>query len=105
MQIDEAHSEAWPMALPTQPTPQQNFQERVERANAFVTKYKCPYPVYVDGWNNIFAETFRAWPDKFYFVKNSDLKVISKSEYHKEGALEAVIIEDYTELLTRLFKV
>lgn len=104
IQIDEAHSSAWPMALDDQPNPQSSFEERVERANLFVEKYKPPFAVYIDGWDNIFAETFRAWPDKYHCVDNT-LKVIAKAEYgmeHVKGEKEAVVLEDYTVLLKRL---
>ena len=106
VQIDEAHSDGWPVGIETilnvpQPSSHKTFQDRVDRANYFVEKYNPPYPVYVDGWDNIFANTFQAWPDKFYCI-NKDLQVISKSEYHKSGSIEAKIIVDYTELLNSL---
>ena len=67
VQIDEAHSEAWPMAINMllnveQPKPHQTFSDRVERANYFVENYDCLYKVYIDNWDNDFAETFRSWP-------------------------------------------
>lgn len=106
IQIDEAHSDEWPVAIDTilgvpQPKSQQTFQDRVDRANHFVTAYKPPYPVYVDGWDNIFAETFRAWPDKYHCL-DKDLKVISKAEYGTSGINEAKIVMDYTDLLEQL---
>ena len=106
VQIDEAHSDGWPVGIESilnvpQPSPHKSFQDRIDRANYFVNKYNPSYPVYIDGWDNIFANTFQAWPDKFYCV-DKDLKVISKSEYHKDGDLEAKIIVDYTKLLESL---
>lgn len=103
IQIDEAHSTAWPMALDNQPEPQYTFQDRVNRARMFVEKYDPPYDVYIDGWHNTFADTFRAWPDKYHCV-DENLKVVAKAEYYSDKVRnkEAVVIEDYTELLDRL---
>jgi hypothetical protein len=103
VQIDEAHSSGWPMALDEQPEPQSNFQERVDRATQFVERYEPPYDVYIDGWDNQFAETFRAWPDKYHAVDNK-LRVFAKAEYGTghDGHQEAVVIEDYCDLLEML---
>lgn len=106
IQIDEAHSEAWPMALENQPTPQHNFDERVSRANDFArgvenVRPPCPYPVYVDDWSNAFAEKFRAWPDQYHCV-DRNLHVVGKSEYGIEGEQEALVLQDYTILLEKL---
>ncbi|AYV82006.1 MAG: hypothetical protein Homavirus2_10 [Homavirus sp.] len=111
IQLDEAHSDAWPVAIETilgveQPKPQQCFQDRINRANQFVNMYNPPFDVYIDGWNNEFAELFRAWPDKYHCVQkiNSDFKLIAKSKYHKHGDVEAKVVEDYTDLLISLMK-
>lgn len=103
IQIDEAHSSEWPMALENQPTPQKTFQDRIDRAKEFVQKHDPPYNVYIDGWNNDFAETFRAWPDKYHAV-NDNLEVFAKAEYGtgSDGNAEAVVIEDYCDLLEKL---
>lgn len=105
VQIDEAHSSAWPMAIDSsvgvpQPEPQQTFADRCSRANEFNDKYNPPYPVYVDDWDNTFANKFRAWPDKFYCV-DKNMVVVAKSEYHRDGEKEAVIVDDYTCVLER----
>lgn len=117
IQIDEAHSSAWPMGLKDQPEPQKDFDSRMDRARLFMDTYKCPYEVYVDGWDNVFEKTFRAWPDKFHCVKHSidngandgandgaiEYIVVSKSEYHRTtDEKEAVIIQDYTDVLQKL---
>jgi len=106
VQIDEAHSDGWPVGIETilnvpQPAAHKTFEDRVDRANYFVSTYKPPYPVYVDGWDNVFANTFQAWPDKFYCV-DSTQTVVSKSSYHKEGDNEAKIVVEYTDLLDSL---
>ncbi len=100
IQIDEAHSDAWPLALENQPPEQKTFQDRIQRAKYFINNYHPPYPVFIDSWTNDFAELFNAWPDKYHCV-NQELKVIAKSEYGT-GDSEACIIKDYVELLREL---
>lgn len=101
VQIDEAHSSAWPMALDEQPEPNSSFQDRINRANQFVRQYDPPYDVYIDGWDNQFADTFRAWPDKYHCV-NRNLRVVAKAEYGTKGDREAVVVQDYCDLLGKL---
>ena len=101
IQIDEAHSSAWPIALEDQPEPHASIENRMQRAKLFVSKYGNTYPVYVDLWNNVFAETFRAWPDKYHCVDNN-LQVIGKATYGTEGKMEAIVEKDYTVLLKEL---
>ena len=108
IQLDEAHSSAWPMGLKEQPDPQTDFKCRMDRAKLFVEKYNCPFNVYVDGWDNMFENTFRAWPDKFYLVDfdsdNDEYIIECKSEYNGKGEKEAVIIYDYVNVLEDLIK-
>jgi len=108
VQIDEAHSTAWPLSIDNilgveQPEPQKTFEDRLKRANHFVDKYSPPYEVYVDNWDNQFAELFKAWPDKYHCV-DSDYKVIAKSDYHSDDMREATVIEDCTEVLRKLMQ-
>lgn len=107
IQIDEAHSSAWPMAIPEllgvdKVEPHKTFEGRVKRANYFVNEYNPPFPVYIDTWSNTFSDLFRAWPDKYHCI-NKNFEVVAKSEYHSKGEKEAVIIEDCTLVLERLF--
>lgn len=106
IQIDEAHSSAWPLSIDSifnveQPEPHKSFENRLERANHFINKYKPPYEVYVDTWNNEFAETFKAWPDRYHFI-DKDYAIVAKSEYYNDTKREAIVIEDCTDVLTRL---
>lgn len=103
IQIDEAHSSAWPVGLKDQPEPQTNFDERIKRANEFIEKYDPPFKVLIDGWDNIFAETYRAWPDQYVAV-DSNKKIIAKSEYGLYGDQEAKCLLEYTDLLESLFQ-
>lgn len=82
IQIDEAHSSAWPIGLDNTPEPQQSFEERCERANKFVRDYQPqdPFIVKVDGWSNEFSNTFKAWPDKYYMIDPA-FKILAKAEY------------------------
>lgn len=101
IQIDEAHSSAWPIGLENQPEPQANFDERVERANKFVIDNQCPFPVYIDTWNNDFAETYHAWPDKYYCIDIDNI-VTAKAEYGTIGKENALIKVDCVELILQL---
>jgi len=93
VQISEAHTKKWPLGMDDHPSSHQSFQERVERANSFNSKYPF-FQVYVDSWENEFENKFQAWPDKYYFL-NKDLKVIEKSDY----GMDAVVLYDYSNLL------
>lgn len=101
VQIDEAHSSAWPIGLKDTVTPQRNFIERVERANNFmaIDKPQKPFEVLIDTWDNEFANLFQAWPDKYYLI-DKDYKILSKSDYGMQK--DALINEDCCVLLTKL---
>ncbi|ARF11261.1 hypothetical protein Klosneuvirus_1_118 [Klosneuvirus KNV1] len=104
IQIDEAHTTAWPQAIDVilnveQPEPQKTFNDRVNRAGYFVEKYHPPYNVYIDSWDNQFAELFRAWPDKYHLI-DKNKTILAKSKYNKEG----IILEDCTVLLQKLIE-
>lgn len=101
IQIDEAHSTAWPIGLKNTPEPQKTFEERLERANNFNDTENPPFPILVDGWNNEFAELFRAWPDKYYCI-NNEYKVLAKAEYGSGKEDDAKIIEDCTVLIKKI---
>ena len=104
IQIDEAHSSAWPVALPNQPEPQRNIGERLERANEFVLVDNPPFPVYVDTWSNEFAETYHAWPD-VYYTFGPDLKITHMSTYATTHNVDALIDVDCVELIKQMIKI
>jgi len=102
IQIDEAHTTAWPQAIDVilnveQPEPHKTFEDRINRAKYFVEKYQPPYNVYIDGWDNKYAELFRAWPDKYYLIDRNKI-ILAKSKYTKDG----LIIEECIFLLQKL---
>jgi hypothetical protein len=99
IQIDEAHSINWPTGLKNTPLPQKNFEERLERANKFVIEDKVPFTVFVDKWENEFANKYKAWPDKYYCL-DRDFKIIGKSQYGKSK--DALINKDCCELIEEL---
>jgi len=97
IQIDEAHSTAWPIGLENTPTPQKSYEERVQRAQAFAPELPTEsFQICIDGWDNEFAERFRAWPDKYYCI-NDQYQVIAKSEYG-----DALIKQECTDLIEDL---
>lgn len=108
IQIDEAHSDAWPVAVDTlfnvEPTkPHQSIQDRISRAQYFVDKFRPPFDVYIDSWDNYFSKLFRAWPDKYYCL-DQNFRVIAKSEYHVNKDKDATIIVDLIDFLEGLIK-
>jgi hypothetical protein len=99
IQIDEAHSTAWPTGLKSNTLPQKSLEERVERANKFVKEEKVPFTVLVDTWDNDFANKYKAWPDKYYCL-DKNLKIIAKAEYGAEK--DALINKDCIVLINEL---
>lgn len=97
IQIDEAHSSLWPAGVTNQPEPQKDIQDRMCRAKKFVDTENVPFDVYVDNWNNEFAEKYRAWPDKFYHI-NENKQVITKSSY----GVDAKIIKDCVDVINEI---
>lgn len=99
IQIDEAHSTAWPIGLENTPEPQKSYEDRVQRAQFFAHELPVEsFQLFIDGWDNQFAEKFRAWPDKYYCI-NNQYQVIAKSEYG-----DALIKQECTDLILELIK-
>jgi hypothetical protein len=105
IQINEAHSSEWTKHLKDEPEPQKSYQDRLDRTKLFLEKYQISkYPfieVYIDGWNDKADNLYQLWPDKYYLVDKEN-KIVKKSEYGTEGMMEAVILEDYLDVLVRL---
>ena len=99
IQIDEAHSTAWPIGLKNDIEPQKTLEERFERAREFIKNENPPFEILVDTWKNNFAEKYKAWPDKYYCI-DKNLIIISKSEYGKKG--DALINKDCCDLIEEL---
>lgn len=94
VQIEEAHTTKWPLGFADHPPNHATFEDRILRANEFVSKFKEFKNVYVDGWTNDFEQVFQAWPDRFVLI-DKDLIALEKSEY----SLDAVIIHDYADII------
>ena len=103
VQINEAHSSAWPIGLPDQPEPQKCYADRVNRAIEFVDEEdpRESFIIRVDGWDDLFDNKFRTWPDKYYLIDNQ-YKVLAKSEYGKKK--DGLIDLDCLDLLNHLIK-
>ena len=96
IQIDEAHSSAWPKGLKNQVDPQKDFDDRVKRANEFKETDKVPFEILVDTWENDYANKYKSWPDKYYCI-DKNKKIIAKSEY-----TNAIINKDCCLLIEEL---
>ena len=100
IQIDEAHSTAWNIGVEELVEPHKTIDDRLRRANQFAKT--CPYEVYVDVWSNEFAETYTAWPDKYYCFDNT-MTIIQHSIHHESGDKDAEEKIDCTEFIVQLF--
>ncbi len=94
IQIEEAHTQKWPLGFEDHPENHKSFEHRVKRANEFKNKFTQFENVYVDSWTNDFEESFQAWPDKFVLI-DENLKILEKSEYSSD----AIIINDYSNII------
>lgn len=104
VQINEAHSSAWPAGLPDQPEPQKCYTDRVNRAIKFVEESdpKDPFVIRVDGFDNLFDNKFRIWPDKYYFINNQYI-VLAKSEYNskRDGLIDVDCLDLLKNILSK----
>lgn len=130
IQIDEAHSTAWPIGGIDQgvsgggegktriiePSPQSSLEERVERAQRFVQQMVTSdlseegvvtralkdgiITVLVDTWDNDFGNTCQAWPDVYYCVDATTMNIIAKSTYGERR--DALIDVDCLDVLQSL---
>jgi hypothetical protein len=102
VQIEEAHTAAWPTGTITLGIPHANLEDRLARAQAFAASElpRCGnFAVVVDPWTNPFANRFRAWPDKYYLVDEARV-VQTKSTYGAEA--DAVIDKDCVDVIYSL---
>ena len=102
IQIDEAHTAAWPQGVITLGIPQKDINDRCARAQALseeIVGNSEHFKVLIDPWHNPFAERYSAWPDK-YVLFDASRHVVARSTY---GAYkDAVIDMDCVDLLQRL---
>jgi hypothetical protein len=106
IQIDEAHTDKWPIGRDYQPSIQSDFNDRLNRTNNFIQQYNPPLDsltIIVDDWNNSYGDRFRAWPDKYYLIDNN-FNVIAKSEYGTDENNDGVITLDCVVLVERLIE-
>ncbi len=103
VQIDEAHTPAWPQGVIQLGVPQTSVEDRLHRAQKFNTEEivgnEAHFKVLVDTWSNSFAETYQAWPDK-YVLFDYERKVVAKSTYGAQK--NAVIDVDCVDLIYSL---
>ena len=99
IQIDEAHSSAWPTGLKNQVDPQKDFEDRVQRSIKFQETDKVPFEILVDTWENDYANKYKSWPDKYYCI-DQNRKIIAKSEYG--NITDALINKDCCVLIEEL---
>ena len=101
--IQDAHSTAWPAGLKGTPTPQKSFDERIERANSIFSTMpisKAFVPL-IDGWDDEYSLTFRAWPDVYYLIDENH-KVLAKSTYGVRG--DALLDVDCVDIIREIIQ-
>lgn len=108
IQIEEAHTNAWPIGRSHQPDNHKSHEDRMNAAKDFINvtldfktrpelmKY---FEVYVDIFpENAYELRFRAWPDKYYLL-DANRTVLKKSEYNHDTMVDGLIIEDWLNLV------
>lgn len=93
IQINEAHSDRWPLGFTDHPPVQKDFDDRLTKACTFSEEF--PYTIFVDTWSDQFEETYHAWPDKYYLIEQSSGKILNHSTYNDN----AEVNNDYAEFL------
>jgi hypothetical protein len=117
VQIDEAHTNLWPIGLDHQPLPQASMEDRISRAKEFVKTTITPSVtsttegaggavdmstpiVLCDQWDNAFGNLLQAWPDVYYLIDASTLTVLARSTYGSRA--EALLDVDCVDVLYSL---
>jgi hypothetical protein len=102
VQIEEAHTPAWPTGTIKLGVPQTGITDRISRAAAFAAAElpSAHFAVLVDLWTNVFANRFRAWPDKYYLIDAVTRVVKEKSTYGTHA--DALIDKDCVDVLYSL---
>lgn len=108
IQIEEAHTNAWPIGRSHQPENHKSQEDRMNAAKDFVQnvlnyeinpKLKEYFEIYVDIFpENAYELRFRAWPDKYYLLDNNR-NVVKKSEYNHNENIDGLIIEDWLNII------
>lgn len=102
VQIEEAHTNAWPIGKEYQPDNHKSMEERTEHANTFVQMYNPPFPVLVDNFDdNLYEETFHSWPDKYYYF-DRNFNVIEHSTYHQDPDRDGMVKIDVVDLIKQI---
>jgi hypothetical protein len=97
IQIEEAHTPAWPTGTIILGTPHADFADRCASATAFsITEVPTdsPFQVLVDPWHKSFANRYHAWPDQ-YVLLDSKRTIVQKSTYnaHREATLDVDCVD------------
>lgn len=102
IQINEAHSNKWPLGLTDHPEVHQSYTDRVNRAEKFVSDYNFPYRVLIDGWSDEFESTYHAWPDQYVLIDVNTGVILDMSRF--DGPTEAMVTNDYADVLNRVIQ-
>jgi len=105
VQIEEAHTNEWPIGKDYQPNNHVSMQDRTEHATTFVSMYNPPFPVFVDNFDdNLYEETFHSWPDKYYYFNNM-FNVLEHSTYHQDSSRDGMVKLDVVDMIKGIINV
>jgi len=80
--VSEAHAaDEWPLGNFACVNQHKTIEERVEAAKNFISKFNFKLPVYVDTMENSFDNTYYAWPDRYYIIKDGKMKEFGRAVY------------------------
>jgi hypothetical protein len=75
--ILEAHAcDEWPINNKIKIPQHQSLADRIKAANDFKTTYAVKVPLVVDSMKDQFVNTFAAWPERYYLIKDRKIAVI-----------------------------
>lgn len=103
VQIQEAHSTAWPAGLdPVEP--HRDLDARVARA-AEAAK-ESPFPILVDTMEDVFEKTMHAWPDRYIVVDPETHGITHYTSYHhtSDAQYDARPVVDFLTMLDSLLR-
>ena len=66
--------------------------DRIYAAKQFKSNFNVNMPILIDTIDNIFLETYSAWPFQIYIIKNN--KLIFQTKPMNQGNYDVFIIED-----------
>ena len=101
MYLEEAHAEdEWPIGSSVKIMSHKSISDRLGAVNKLKSETDWYMPTYMDNMANEFNELFKAWPIRFYLIKNLELKYVAMP---KDGMFSLPDLETNIENLFQPF--